>query len=205
KEKDNFIKKYGNFILENQGTHAKSKKQKKKHLKKSLALELVQSSITKKNYEEEKSDGTPLVFKIGAIVIAGKNKRQGTIVSANGKNKWLVQFDSLQITMEQKDLELVRETKQKADVNMDLFTKENPSFELRLLGKRETEAIEMLERQLYLCGIHNFKEFSVIHGKGYGVLQEAVHSFLSKNKAVKNFRFANPEDGGTGKTYVELF
>ena len=81
---------------------------------------------------------------------------------------------------------------------------ERPKFELRLLGMRYEEAIKTLEHQLDLCAINNFKEFSVIHGKGTGILQEAVWKYLSGCSAVKEYHFAKPEDGGTGKTYVTL-
>ena len=64
--------------------------------------------------------------------------------------------------------------------------------------------MKALERQIDLCIMHNFKNFSVIHGKGSGILQQAVHDYLSHYPGIKDFRFANPEDGGTGKTYVSL-
>ena len=64
--------------------------------------------------------------------------------------------------------------------------------------------VKALEHQLDLCAINNFKEFSVIHGKGNGVLQEAVQKYLAGYSGVKEFHFAKPEDGGTGKTYVTL-
>ena len=51
-------------------------------------------------------------------------------------------------------------------------------FELRLLGMRVDEALKMLERQLDLCTLHNFPKFSIIHGKGTGVLQQC--RFLRK-------------------------
>ena len=69
---------------------------------------------------------------------------------------------------------------------------------------RYEEAMKALEHQVDLCAIHNFKEFSVIHGKGSGILQQAVHDYLSHYPGVKEFHFAQPEDGGTGKTYVSL-
>ena len=77
-------------------------------------------------------------------------------------------------------------------------------FELRLLGMRAEEAIRLLERQLDLCAMQNFRMFSVIHGKGTGVLQQAVQDYLSAYPGVQEFHFARPEDGGTGKTYVTL-
>lgn len=79
-----------------------------------------------------------------------------------------------------------------------------PVFELRLLGMRVDEALKILERQLDLCTIQNFTEFSIIHGKGTGALQQAVTDYLSHYPGVKEFHFARPEDGGSGKTYVRL-
>ena len=77
-------------------------------------------------------------------------------------------------------------------------------FELRLLGMRREEALAALERQLDLAVIQGLKSFSIIHGKGTGALQTAVHDYLRTYPGVADFGFAPPEDGGTGKTYVSL-
>ena len=66
------------------------------------------------------------------------------------------------------------------------------------------EALKALERQLDLCALYNFTNFSVIHGKGNGILQQAVTDYLSHSSLVKSFEFASADDGGTGKTYVSL-
>ena len=81
---------------------------------------------------------------------------------------------------------------------------ERPKFELRLLGMRYEEAIKALEHQIDLCCIHSFRNFSVIHGKGSGILQQGVMDYLSHCPAVKEFHYARPEEGGFGKTFVEL-
>ncbi|MDE6067733.1 MAG: Smr/MutS family protein, partial [Treponemataceae bacterium] len=47
--------------------------------------------------------------------------------------------------------------------------------------------------------------FSVIHGKGTGALQQAVQDYLSHSPAVSEFQFADANDGGFGKTYVQLY
>ncbi|NLZ69020.1 MAG: hypothetical protein GX903_08450, partial [Spirochaetales bacterium] len=47
--------------------------------------------------------------------------------------------------------------------------------------------------------------FSIIHGYGDGILSHGVQVYLRTRKEVKNYYFARPEDGGMGKTYVELF
>ena len=83
-------------------------------------------------------------------------------------------------------------------------SQERPVLELRLLGMRSEEAIKALERQLDLATMQGLHNFSVIHGKGNGVLQQAVHDYLSHYPGVRDFHFARPEEGGTGKTYVVL-
>lgn len=148
-------------------------------------------------------------FKVGADVIDKKTKREGTIVSSEGKGKWGVQFGAIKITMRETDLTLASKKNANPSVSYEVSSdsagSEKPLFELRLLGLRAEEAIRALEHQIDLCVIHNFKSFSVIHGKGTGVLQQAVQDYLSNCSSVKDFKFAPPEDGGFGKTYVTLW
>jgi DNA mismatch repair protein MutS2 len=90
------------------------------------------------------------------------------------------------------------------EVNPDMGGDDVPAFELRLIGMRADEAIKALERQLDLASMKGLKEFTIVHGKGNGVLQGAVHETLAAYGAVSEYHFARPEDGGTGKTYVTL-
>jgi DNA mismatch repair protein MutS2 len=48
------------------------------------------------------------------------------------------------------------------------------------------------------------REFAVVHGKGDGVLQKAVHEFLKKQPSVADYYFSRPELGGFGRTEVIL-
>ena len=118
--------------------------------------------------------------------------------------------------MKEKDLRLIQgadtenQLPLKADVSIELADSnsngiyERPVFELRLLGMRADEAVHALERQIDLCVLHNFPHFSVIHGKGDGVLMQAVSDYLSLCPVVAEFSKAPAEDGGAGKTYVTL-
>lgn len=83
-------------------------------------------------------------------------------------------------------------------------TSERPVFELRLLGFRRAEAEKALIRQLDLAAMNGLQEFSVVHGKGDGILQDAVIAVLKNHPAVADFHFALPEHGGTGKTIVRM-
>ncbi len=118
--------------------------------------------------------------------------------------------------MKEKELRLVKAAAAekseplKADVSIELADDasngiyERPVFELRLLGMRVDEAIHALEHQIDLCVLHNFPHFSVIHGKGDGVLMQAVSDYLSHCPVIAEFSKAPAEDGGAGKTYVTL-
>ena len=174
----------------------------------------------------------PLVFQEGATVATLKGNRTGTLLRSSGKNSWLVQVGSLKLTMKEKDLRLLQPLERSpagmveyslvesrdsgSGETKNLFpevqdrsfiqdsTRERPALELRLLGMRSEEAIKALERQLDLATMQGLHNFSVIHGKGNGVLQQAVHDYLSHYPGVQDFHFARPEEGGTGKTYVVL-
>ena len=133
-----------------------------------------------------------------------------SILSSAGKGKWNVQVGSLTISIKQSELTLNDQPKLnlKASVSYDLVSDSTsgnkPVFELRLLGMRAEEAIRAMDRQIDLCILSNFKNFSIIHGKGNGILQQTVHDYLSNCPTVSEFKFASAEDGGFGKTYVTL-
>ena len=157
----------------------------------------------------------PLTFAPGARVKAGSSGNEGILVEQARKGVWQVQFGSIKMQMKEKDLRLVQGADEspaafKADVSIELAEGkdsgmyERPVFELRLLGMRSDEAVRALERQIDLCGLHNFPHFSVIHGKGDGVLMQAVTDYLSHCPVVAEFSKAPAEDGGAGKTYVTL-
>ena len=181
------------------------------------ALKYVEPSI--KVPEKEAAVEEKLVFQPGAIVIAGSNNNEGTLIQLVKKGQWSVQFGSVKMTMKEKDLTLVsngRTTAYTPTITIDssiqsaaggyVIEKDAPKpvFELRLLGMYGEEAFKALERQIDLCILNNFLHFSVIHGKGDGVLQQVVRDYLSHCPAVQDFSFAPAEDGGTGKTYVSL-
>ena len=158
----------------------------------------------------------PLTFAPGARVKAGSSGNEGVLIELAKKGVWQVQFGSIKMQMKEKDLRLVEgaaaesSAPLKADVSIELADDasngiyERPVFELRLLGMRSDEAVHALERQIDLCVLHNFPHFSVIHGKGDGVLMQAVSDYLSHCPVVAEFSKAPAEDGGAGKTYVTL-
>lgn len=201
-----------------QKTVPSSNKKTKKKMSNAEALKTATSNFQGQVGERGSDNNVePLVFKEGAFVIAGNNQNQGVLVKEERKGVWQVQFGSLKMSMKQKDLKLIRKSENLSpsvsyelagyDAGTDFIVEKDtprPVFELRLLGMHADEAIKALERQIDFCVLNNFLHFSVIHGKGDGVLQQAVKDYLSNCPVVKEFNFAPAEDGGAGKTYVLL-
>lgn len=197
--------------------HPASNKKTKQKMSNAEALKyatpIIRDSVNMEVTEE------PLTFHPGAIVIAGSNKSEGTLIKLEKKGMWSVQFGSLKMNMKEKELTVISNGKTeelKASVSIDSMIQSSsggfivekdsprPVFELRLLGMYSEEAIRALEKQIDLCILNNFMHFSVIHGKGDGILQQAVRDYLSHCPQVDSFEYAPAEDGGAGKTYVNL-
>ena len=197
-----------------------SNKKTKKKLSNAEALKYATSNIdfvetTSQKVSQKIASSASLCFCPGARVKAG-NGSEGILLEQAKKGAWQVQFGSIKMQMKEKDLKLIQgvdadnSVPLKADVSIELAESssngiyERPVFELRLLGMRADEAVHALERQIDLCVLHNFPHFSVIHGKGDGVLMQAVSDYLSHCPVVAEFSRAPAEDGGAGKTYVTL-
>lgn len=193
-----------------------SNKKTKKRLSNAEALKnatpISTSPLEKTNLKKEN-----LTFAQGLWVKSKSTGVEGLLCEKAKKNEWVVQFGSIKMTVKEKDLILLGKDKNLSpSVSVELASElvgnslvfekspQKPVFELRLLGMYAEEAIKELERQIDLCVLNNFTHFSVIHGKGNGVLQQAVKDYLSHCPSVEDFSFAHPDDGGAGKTYVTL-
>ena len=66
------------------------------------------------------------------------------------------------------------------------------------------EIADLLEEYISDCAMAGFLKVRIIHGKGTGVLRDAVHSLLRRLPEVASFRLAGDEAGGWGATLVAL-
>ena len=198
------------FEKQKAGGSRSSNKKTKKRLSNAEALKYATANPELSKGQQKDEADKPLVFESGAAVKALSSNSQGILIDSPRKGMWNVQFGSVKMSVKEKDLVLVKKDSNaalQAQVSYDIDSStsaERPVFELRLIGMRAEEAVEALEHQIDLCALSNFPSFSVIHGKGYGILQQAVHDYLSHCPVVQSFEFAPPDDGGSGKTYVTL-
>ena len=209
-------------------TSGKSKKKKKASAKEAFARAKTtydEEQLARLSPKQQEKPVAAPVWQAGADVFAGPSRTRGTLLREERRGVWTVQLGAIRMSIRQRDMVLAPQTSAngassalKASVSVELnhesdgenaiFMKTGsearPVFELRLLGMRAEEAIRVLQRQLDLCSLQNFKTFSIVHGKGNGVLQQAVQDYLASYPGVADYHFARPEEGGTGKTYVRM-
>jgi DNA mismatch repair protein MutS2 len=143
-------------------------------------------------------------LRAGVEVLAGEHKRRGTLLRPDKKGRWVVEIGSLRMTFDEGDLIPVSpHAKTPLVVQADLSGAQ-ARFELNLRGMRLDEALDTLERQIDAAVLSGLNEFSVVHGKGDGILQKGVHEFLKHQSQVADYYFSRPELGGFGRTEVVL-
>ncbi len=76
--------------------------------------------------------------------------------------------------------------------------------ELDLRGMSADEATALLERYIDNAVMRRLSSVTIIHGKGTGVLRNAVQQSLKRNRQVKSFRLGKFGEGENGVTIAEL-
>ena len=76
--------------------------------------------------------------------------------------------------------------------------------ELKLIGLRVEEALDLLEPFLNHASLGGLREVRVIHGIGTGKLRQAVRDHLAGHPLVEEFRPGGPHEGRDGATVVTL-
>ena len=78
------------------------------------------------------------------------------------------------------------------------------SSSLDLRGMDAEEAMYSVDKYLDDACLGGLNSVTIIHGKGTGVLRNAVTDMLKRHKHAKTYRLGNYGEGGTGVTVVEL-
>ena len=177
------------------------------------------AALAKKN--AEKPVGKPLTpeeIKKGDYVQILTMKMKGSVYSLpDNKGNLLVSCGNLQVKTNIKDLrraepEKMEEVslpgkksgKQRGNYSGTYSKAASISPEINLLGQTADEAIANLDKYLddaYLSHLHSVR---VVHGKGTGVLRDAVSKHLKKLSYVKSFHLGEYGEGDAGVTIVEF-
>jgi DNA mismatch repair protein MutS2 len=148
------------------------------------------------------TDGPERPFHPGMTVIHERTGKEG-VVKNTDREGIVVQFGGVRMTVQPEDIRETTRKEEKVHFRTQL-SRSTAVLELDLRGKRLHEALAELELQVDGAVLRGLRSFSIIHGTGTGVLQKGVHDYLKKRAEVTSFGFASAEDGGFGKTTVEL-
>lgn len=151
-------------------------------------------------------------FKLGVKVKVHSMNLEGTVSSLpNTKGELFVQMGIMRTQVNISDLEIIDEdlTKEKnfkatgaGKIKMSKSATISP--ELNLLGLTADEAIQKLDKYLDDAYLSKLPQVRIVHGKGTGVLREAVQRYLKCVTYVKSYRLGGLGEGDTGVTIVEF-
>jgi len=148
-------------------------------------------------------------FSPGMEVLLSGSRKRGVIQRRAKGGSWVVATGSLKVTVPEEEMEPVGDAHIGADRSVQVqydseISRAKPAMELDVRGMRLEEAVQALQRQIEDAAVSGLTVFSIIHGKGEGVLQRGVRDCLADAENVSSYQFAAPEEGGFGKTIVYL-
>lgn len=175
------------------------------------SLNDVNGKISIKNRNKVKKDNKPEDFKLGTSVKVLSLNMTGSICSkVNDKGDVYVQMGILRSQVNISDLEIIQEEvvsekKEKGQASKIKMSKSSSiSTEINLIGMTKDEAIAHLDKYLDDAYLAHVPTVRIVHGKGTGILRNAVASHLKRTKYVKNFRLGVYGEGENGVTIVEF-
>jgi len=137
--------------------------------------------------------------------IAGSSE-SGIIVEIKNKIAFL-QFDvhRMQISIDKLEpAEAVVKQSSSKKILINQTVNEPFSATLDVRGMRKSEAINATEIFINQAVIRNYKDLKIIHGRGNGILKEAIRSFLKQFTFVIKIENELAELGGDGATLIKL-
>lgn len=182
--------------------------------------EVRQRSATRPRRKGEKvlpvrNDEPAVPIAVGTIVRIDGQDTFGEVVSIKG-NKAVVESNSLRLTIALDRLTGTARQHLPVDnsaqcnsryqsIFNDINEKRkhfNPTLDLR--GQRVEEAMTALQRFFDDALLLGEKQLRILHGKGYGILKQAIREWLQSNRDVASFASERIELGGDGITVVNL-
>lgn len=149
-------------------------------------------------------DGLEIPLSPGVVVRLRSSGKSGLVQRKAKGSSWQVQVGAVRLAIDESDLVPIQES---PDLTASVAVSGvggHPTMELDLRGKRLEEALDEVERQIDQALLSGMQRFGIIHGTGEGVLQKGVQELLRRYPNVRRYSYARPEDGGFGKTIVEL-
>ncbi len=161
------------------------------------------ASLDTKLSHQKQSSVSADTLQEGMSVYVGEKKHEGVIVRFEKKDSVVVAVGTMRITVKISDIS-PKATKKTKTLVQYVPTSVKAKSVIDVRGLFLDDALEEVKKQIEAALVHSLSSFSIIHGYGDGVLSEGIHRYLHTLTYIKTYYFATQEDGGHGKTYVEL-
>jgi len=147
------------------------------------------------------------MFKIGDYVRIKNTNLVGNILRIT-RNKYSICVNCKLLTISKDLVELDEKLKSKTNnrckVTYDINIQPDYNNEIMLRHKTREEAIYELDKFIDGAIINKVGIVRIIHGKNGGILRDAVHEYLKKNKNIESFKLAGYFEGQFGVTIANL-
>jgi DNA mismatch repair protein MutS2 len=152
----------------------------------------------------------PAPIAVGDQVRVLSLDMEGVVAEDHGSEA-LVQLGALKMTVAKTDLRRVRGAaaqarREPADGggSARLAAATSARTELDVRGKRYVEAEPIVEQWIDESTLAGASPLRLIHGKGTGLLGRGLQEYLRAHPSVRDVRFGNADEGGSGVTMFEL-
>ncbi|WP_294373195.1 endonuclease MutS2 [uncultured Clostridium sp.] len=159
-------------------------------------------------HKMKESEGEPITNVSLGMEAFLPSLNQTVVIVSMPDNKGDVQVEAgiMKINVKLKDLRKTKVTKvekakRKREVKLNLS---NIESRVDLRGLDSEEACYKTDKYLDDAYRANLGEVTIVHGKGTGVLRNAITAMLKRHPHVKSFRLGVYGEGGDGVTVVEL-
>lgn len=159
--------------------------------------------------QDNSSYKLPRQLRKGDTVLVTDIDKKGSVMSVDG-NSVLVQIgimksrvtvDKLRLCEEEKVVVPKKKLSVSSAVNR---AARSTRTELDIRGQAADEGVYLLDSFIDDAVLSGLGMVTIIHGKGTGILRQAIHKRLRELKSVKSFRLGTFGEGEDGVTIVEL-
>ena len=142
-----------------------------------------------------------------AVLIPSINMKGKIVHPPDKQDKVRVLANGITLSLKLSELQLSLNTKESAlQKSPPALSQVEPlqSVQIDLRGKRAEEALYETEKFLDTAVVSGIGFVNILHGKGTGALMETIHEYLKDQPFVKEYHFADDNQGGAGVTVVKL-
>lgn len=147
-------------------------------------------------------------IKVGDTVFLPAFDSKATVEEVSGKNV-TVSFGTAKMRVSRESVKLIESPKEEQPVQKKITgmtgkAKQGAASELDMRGLSCDEGIYLLDGYIDSVVLAKLETVTIIHGKGTGVLRDAVRRHLRKHKAVESIRPGTYGEGEDGVTVVKM-